>query len=364
MHRESVNKLVLVLLAIFISAIFLSMIRPFLMAIFLAGIFSALARPLYRRLERWLGGRRAIASVVTLILLIMLILVPLSGLLGIITAQAIHVAESVAPWIKQQLSGQGRLFDTLRDLPLYEHIAPYKDTILEKAGQMVASISKFLIQNLSAATMGTVQFLFMFFVLLYTMFFFLMDGEKLIQKVLYYLPLDSEDKGRLLDKFASVTRATLKGTVVIAVLQGGLAGFAFVVVGIPSAVFWGTIMVVLSIIPGIGSALVWAPAALILIASGHLVKGIGLAIFCAVVVGSIDNFLRPVLVGRDTRMHELMIFFGTLGGILMFGMLGFIIGPIVAALFLTVWEIYGVVFRDMLHEPEVPSAEDSSKSAD
>jgi predicted PurR-regulated permease PerM len=145
-----------------------------------------------------------------------------------------------------------------------------------------------------------------------------------------------------------------------------LAGAAFAVVGIHSAVFWGTIMAVLSFVPGIGTALVWVPAAIILAATGQPARGIGLGVFCAVVVGSIDNLLRPILVGRDTQMHELMILFGTLGGIIMFGVVGIIIGPIVAALFVTVWEIYGVAFKDVLPtvsvagskgKPEDPNAE-------
>jgi predicted PurR-regulated permease PerM len=111
-------------------------------------------------------------------------------------------------------------------------------------------------------------------------------------------------------------------------------------------------MTVLSIIPGIGTALVWGPAAIILAVSGHIAKGVGLAVFCAVVVGSIDNLLRPRLVGKDTQMHELMIFFGTLGGIVMFGVMGIIIGPIVAALFVTIWDIYGVAFADILPDVE------------
>ncbi|MEE8321849.1 MAG: AI-2E family transporter, partial [Gammaproteobacteria bacterium] len=117
---------------------------------------------------------------------------------------------------------------------------------------------------------------------------------------------------------------------------------------IPSSVFWGAIMAVLSIIPGIGTALVWGPAAIILAASGHIGKASGLAVFCAIVVGSIDNLLRPKLVGKDTQMHELMIFFGTLGGIVMFGVMGIIIGQFVAALFVTIWDIYGVAFKDIL----------------
>jgi predicted PurR-regulated permease PerM len=182
------------------------------------------------------------------------------------------------------------------------------------------------------------------------MFWLLMDGEKVLRKIMYYTPLDQEDDLRLLNKFTSVTRATLKGTLIIGLAQGGMAGLAFWVVGINGALFWGTVMTVMSIIPGIGTALVWVPAVIILIASGHLAKGIGLALFCALVVGSIDNVLRPRLVGHDTKMHDLLIFFGTLGGILFFGVSGFIIGPIIAALFVTVWDIYGVVFKEFLPE--------------
>jgi predicted PurR-regulated permease PerM len=348
MNKETINKWVLLLLVFFISALFLSMIRQFLMAIFLAGIFSALSYPLYRRLGKWFGGKYNLASIATIILIVFVILLPLAGLLGIVAAQAIKVGEAVKPWVEQQLAEPGAITETLKSIPFIEKIEPYRNLILKKAGEMVGSVSGFLIEHLSSFTLGTVNFIFMVFIMLYTMFFFLMDGHVLIEKVLYYLPLEDHDERRMLDKFTSVTRATLKGTAVIGILQGGLAGLAFAVAGIPSAVFWGAIMTVLSIIPGIGSALVWVPAVIILGATGHLVNAIGLAVFCAVVVGSLDNLLRPVLVGRDTQMHELMIFLGTLGGIIMFGIVGFIIGPIIAALFVTVWDIYGEAFRDVL----------------
>ena len=216
-------------------------------------------------------------------------------------------------------------------------------------------VSKLFINSLSSATMGTVNFFLLTFIFLYAMFFFLIDGDRLLDKILYYLPLEDEDERRMLDKFTSVTRATLKGTAVIGILQGGLAGLALAVVGIPSAIFWGTIMAVLSIIPGIGTALVWGPAAIILAAGGHWVKAIGLTVFCGVVVGSIDNVLRPRLVGKDTEMHDLLILFATLGGISFFGVVGFILGPIIAALFVTIWEIYGTAFKDVL--PEVTSTD-------
>jgi predicted PurR-regulated permease PerM len=348
MQQGNVNRFVVLLIAFLVTAVFLSMIRHFLMAILLAGIFSSLAHPLYRQFERWFGGRRAVASVVTLVLLLTGVLLPLAGLLGMVTAQAVEVGQSVKPWIENQLSRPEGFSGLLMSVPFYDRIQPHEKAILEKAGEMVGTVSSFLIDRLSSAAVTTIQFLFTVFVLLYTMFFFLMDGDKLLKKILFYLPLEDADERRLLEKFTKVTRATLKGTVVIGVLQGGFAGLAFAVVGIQGAVFWGTIMAVLSIIPGIGTALVWVPAAIVLAAAGHIVKAAGLAVFCAVVVGSIDNFLRPLLVGRDTQVHELLILLGTLGGIFMFGVVGFIVGPIIAALFTTVWEIYGVVFSDVL----------------
>jgi predicted PurR-regulated permease PerM len=363
MNKEAINKWVLLLLVFFISALFLSMIRQFLMAIFLAGIFSALSYPLYRRFERWFRGRRSLASIATLLLIVFLVLLPLGGLLGIITAQAIKVGEAVKPWVEQQLAEPDAISNALKSLPFYDRVEPYRNLILKKAGEMVGGISGFLINRLSTVTLGTVNFMFMLFIMLYTMFFFLMDGNKLIEKILYYLPLEDHDERRMLNKFTSVTRATLKGTAVIGLLQGVLAGGAFAVVGIEGAVFWGAIMAVLSFIPGIGSALVWAPAVIILAATGHFAKAIGLGAFCAAVVGSIDNLLRPILVGRDTQMHELMILFGTLGGILMFGVVGDIIGPIIAALFVTVWEIYGVAFKDVLPAVAGSGMDDRSKNS-
>jgi len=350
MNQDNVNKTVLLLMLVGISALFLSMIQPFIMAIFLAGLFSALARPVFRRLNVLFKGRRHLASFTTMLLMIFVVMIPLLLLIGIVVGQAVDVGQSVAPWIKGHIDNPGELAEYLQHLPFYEQLAPHRETILQKAGELVGTISKFLVGGLSQATLGTVNFLFMAFVFLYTMYFFQMDGDKLVKKILYYLPMKSSDENLMLDKFTSVTRATLKGTLLIGLLQGGLAGIAFAVVGIDNAVFWGTVMAVLSIIPSVGSALVWGPAAIILIIQGHVTGGIGLLIFCGVVVGSLDNVLRPILVGKDTKMHELMIFFGTLGGIIMFGITGIFIGPLIASLFVTIWEIYGVAFKDILPE--------------
>jgi predicted PurR-regulated permease PerM len=363
-NTQTLSKIFLVMLVLGISAIFYSMIKGFLMAVLLAGIFSSLAQPLYRQILRLTGGRSSPASIITLLVIVLVIIVPLGSLMGIVTAQAIKVGNSISPWVQDKLNNPDHIVLWLQEQSFYSSVEPYQDDILTKAAEIVSFISRFLINSLSSATAGTVHFLFMLMIMLYTMYFFLIDGSKVVDRILYYLPLADDDERRLLDKFSSVTRATLKGTAVIGALQGGLAGLAFFVVGIPSALFWGTIMVVLSIIPGIGTGLVWVPAAVILMAGGGWAKGIGLAIFCGLVVGSVDNFLRPRMVGKDTQLPDLLILLGTMGGIVMFGILGFIIGPIVAALFVTVWEIYGRAFADVLPPGRMPAPEPLLPAAD
>jgi predicted PurR-regulated permease PerM len=348
MNHDRYRNAFLVLLVLAISAAFVAMIRQFLMTILLAAIFSGLIHPVYRRLHGRFRGRRALAAATTLLIVILVIIVPLLGFLGVLAAQAIKVSDAVGPWIQEQVSKPGAIEGLLDRVPLADKLTPYREEILTRAGLLVGTVGNFIVASLSAATRGTVTFLFQFFLLLYSMFFFLMDGGRILNRILYYLPLPHEDEARMVEKFVSVSRATLKGTVIIGVVQGTMAGVALAVAGIQGAVFWGTVMTVLSIIPGVGTALVWAPAAIYLIATGSVVPGIVLAVFCGAIVGSVDNFLRPRLVGKDTEMHDLLILFSTLGGLLMFGVVGFIIGPILAALFVTAWDIYGAAFRDIL----------------
>ncbi len=342
------RKAFLLLLLAVITAAFVAMVRQFLMMLLLAAIFSGLTYPIYERLVRLFRGRRGLASAATLLLLLLVIGGPALTLAGIVAGEAFRITETVRPWVQGWAENPGELFDRWRALPGIEYLEPYRSQLLTKAGELVGALGNFLFEGLSAGTRGTLSFFVQFSLMLYTMFFFYLDGPKMLRKILWYMPLPHEDEERMVEKFVSVTRATLKGTLVIGVIQGALGGIAFAVVGIQGAVFWATVMVVLSVIPGIGIALVWVPAAIILASSGHVGAAIGLAAFCGLVAGSVDNVLRPRLVGRDVEMHDLLILFATLGGILLFGLVGFIIGPILAAVFVTVWDIYGVVFRDVL----------------
>lgn len=348
MNQRLVNRGVLVLILVLISLLFLNLIQPFLQAIFVAALFAALFHPLYRSVLDKVGERRVLASALTLIIVLFFVVVPLALLLAVVTTQAVDIAQSATPWIRQQLSTPGLITQTLEGLPFYSHIEPYRDLALEKLGDIAGLASGWIVNAVQSATLGTFSALFSVLIVLYTLFFFLIDGDRLLFYVLYYLPLNDEDETKLLRRFTSVTKATLKGTAVIGCLQGTLAGAALYFAGIPSAVFWAVAMMVLSVVPGVGTALVWIPAVIYLIVGGEYVTAAVVGIFCAVVVGTVDNVLRPKLVGNDTQLHELLIFFSTLGGLLMFGFMGFVIGPIIAALFVTLWELYGDEFQEWL----------------
>lgn len=348
--HQKINKIILLIMAVLISALFLIMIRQFLMATFMAGLFSAMSLPLHRRLTQRLQGRETLASAAVVAGVFCLILVPLGFLLGLVVSQAVHVGQSVTPWVQSFVKEPGLLGGYVEKIPYYHDILPYRDMILAKAGELVGSISSLLINSLSSITKMTVNALFNAVIMLYVMFYFLTEGDALLRKILYYLPLAHEDEERLLRRFTSVAGATMKSTLIIGLLQGGLCGLAFLFAGIPGAAFWGTVMAVLSIIPAVGAALVWVPALIILAVKGDFSGVIILGIICGALAGNLDNLLRPRLVGQHTEMHDLFVLFGTLGGITLFGVLGIIIGPIIAALFITIWEIYGDAFSEYLPE--------------
>ncbi len=348
LEQRLVNRTVLILVLLVISATFLHLIQPFLQSIFVAALFAALFTPLYRRILGRVGEREALASFLTLLVVLLFIFVPAVLVLSAVLAQALEVAESVRPWVQTQLTTPGTVSGWLERIPFWSVIEPYRDQALARLGEAAAALSGVAIGLVQSATLGTLSALLSGLIVLYTMFFFLMDGDRLLYYMLYYLPLDDEDETKLLARFMSVTRATLKGTAVIGVLQGGLAGLALYFAGVPSALFWAVVMMFLSVVPGIGTALIWVPAVMWLFVQGQTTEAIVVLAFNAVVVGTVDNLLRPRLVGNDTQLHDLMIFFSTLGGLIVFGFMGFVIGPIIAALFVTVWELYGEEFRNWL----------------
>lgn len=352
------------LLVVAVSVLFLAVAWPFLEPLLLGALLAGLFHPLYRWITRLVGGRQSLGAVLTLLVLLVLVLGPVSAFLGIVVQQALSVSDEAIPWLRQHLGAAStfNLHDWLvQRFPALADYVPSQEQLLQQVGTAAKSTGAFLVTVLSRMTATTAVFILNLFVMLYAMFFFFKDGQKILERIFYYLPLNDEDETRMLARFTSITRATIKGTVVIGIIQGTLAGIAFWMAGIQGAAFWGTIMTILSIVPGIGAALVWVPAVIILFISGQYVAATLLLAWCAAVVGTIDNFLRPALVGRDAKMPDLLILIGTLGGLFLFGPIGFIVGPIVCGLFLTVWDIYGATFKAVL--PPVKSFQPSDQNA-
>ena len=339
------------LLVVAVTVLFLAVTWPFFKPLLLGALLAGLFHPLYRWITRLLGGRASLGAAVTLLVLLVLGLGPLSAFLGIVLQQALTMSDQAIPWLTQHL-GAASTFNVqewlVQKFPALAKYMPSQEQLLEQVGTAAKAAGAFLVAFASRMTATTAAFLLNLFVMLYAMFFFFKDGDKILERIFYYTPLSDEDETRMLTQFASITRATVKGTLAIGVIQGALAGIAFWVAGIEGAALWGTIMTILSIIPGIGAPLVWVPVVIYLYVNGQYLTATLLLVWCAAVVGTVDNFLRPVLVGRDAKMPDLLILIGTLGGLFLFGPIGFIVGPIICGLFLTVWDIYGTTFREVL----------------
>ncbi|HSH38572.1 MAG TPA: AI-2E family transporter [Chthoniobacterales bacterium] len=339
------------LLVLGVTLLFLAVTWPFLKPLLLGAMLAGLSRPLYYWITRRVGGRPSLGAALTLLLLFVLVVGPISAFVGVVVGQAVNVSTQAIPWLQQHF-GAASTFNAhdwlVQRFPALGPYLPDQAKFVENLGAVAQQAGGVLVAGASRIGAGTATFLLNLFVMMYAMFFFLRDGRTILEKVFYYMPLDPDDEELVLQRFTSVTRATIKGTLVIGIIQGALAGIGFWVAGIDGAAFWGTIMVVLSIVPGIGAALIWVPAVIYLFLTGQALAGTLLGAWCAAVVGTVDNVLRPALVGKDAKMPDLLILVGTLGGLFLFGPIGFIVGPIVCGLFLTVWDIYGTTFRDVL----------------
>jgi len=351
---------VLILVAV-ASWIFLAIIWPFMQALLVGAILAGLCQPIYKLLLKWCRGKEGPAAFATVIIIILMVVGPLSTAGGLVIKQAVDVSEHAIPWV-QSTFGQEQ-FDIhkwlVTKVPWAANYIPAKEEIFTHIGEVAKATGTFLLASAKGITTGTAGLLVSAFVMLYATFYFLKDGVRALEKVFYYTPLSQEHAKLMLDRFASVTRATIKGTLLIGTVQGVLTGIAMYCVGIQSAAFWGAMVILLSIVPG-GGVLIWVPSVIYVYTSGNHLGAILFGAWCVGVVSTIDNFLRPLWVGKDAQMPNLLILVGTLGGIFMFGPLGFIIGPVICGLFLTVWEIYGIIFKHALPETKLFSSQTST----
>lgn len=352
--RLSLQRGFIAALALALTGVFLWMIQNFLSALFLAAVLAIFVFPMQLFFSRLLGGRDKIAASFTLIVTVFLVLIPILAIFAVVAEQAVDVGQTFIPWVQEQIRAfRDEGFAGLPDwLPFRDNLAPYQDQIAARLGEAVSGLGGLLVGGLRRATGGLLGFVLNLVILLFALFYLLTAGPRSLKKALALLPMQPHDRDLLAERTLSTIRATVKGTFVIALIQGALTGGALAVAGVPGAAFWGAIAGVLSIIPGVGPPLVWLPAALWLWANGEQVPAIGLAVWGAAVVGVIDNLLRPVLVGQDAKMSDLMVLLSTLGGLTLFGAVGIIVGPVIAALFASAWFIYAQSFEGLLAAPE------------
>ena len=333
------------ILVIVVSVAFLWILLPFYGTVLWGAILAIVFRPLYREVLRAMPKRPGLAAFITVVLVLVLVILPLTLLGGLLVQEAVSTYEriqsgelNVGRFYQQVL---GALPDwAVRFLERFGltslgRIEERLSDLLTRSAQLLATKALDLGQNAAS-------FIVSLFVMLYLLFFLLRDSEKLTQKIRNAVPLRNEHQKNLAERFSTVARATLKGNLVVALVQGALGGLILWVLGVRAPVLWGTLMAVLSLLPLVGVGVVWVPVAIWFLATGAVAKGIILIVFGVLVIGLVDNILRPVLVGKDTRMPDYVVLISTLGGLAAFGLNGFVLGPLIAALFISVWDTVAI----------------------
>ena len=342
-----------ILMLVGVSLLFVYLLKPFFGSIFWACIIGLLFHPLHLRFVKVSGNRPTLAAVATLIVCVTIGILPTLFVIG-------SFFQEGALLYQRLQSGD---IDPGSYIELIKKAFPAVQQFLERFGfdlnnlkaqlsSAAIAASRFIAQNAVQLGQGTLQWFISLGLMLYIAFFMLRDGVVLVALLVRALPLGDEWERLLFAKFAEVTRATVKGNLVVAIVQGTLGGLIFWVLGIPGALLWGVVMTLLSLIPVVGAGLIWGPVAIYLFAVGEWGEGLILTAFGFVVIGLVDNILRPILVGRDTKLPDYMVLLSTLGGIVLFGINGFVIGPLLAALFVAFWEIFMREFN--VPEPAPP----------
>ena len=331
------------LLVVLASLAFAWVLQPFYATILWGVVVAILFNPLNLRLRKKMGQRKSLASVTTVLLVIVMVILPLILISAALGSQASGIYRMVE---SGELDPAVYLQRILDSLPIWMReilnqfgltdLASVKDRVTG----LLAQASKIVAARALGIGLGAFDFALGLGIMLYLLFYLLRDGDTLLKRVKGAVPLGTEQKTILLEKISLVVRATVKGGVVVAAIQGMLGGFAFWLLGIPASLLWAVVMAFLSLIPAIGAAIVWAPVALYLLATGSIWQGLLLIGYGVLVIGLVDNLLRPFLVGKSTKLPDYIVLISTLGGIEIFGLQGFVVGPLIAAIFMVSWDMF------------------------
>jgi predicted PurR-regulated permease PerM len=332
---------VITLLVLYFSYL---VVKPYLLDIFMAMVLFFTAKPLYRALNRALFGMRTLASFLTCLILALVILIPLVSLVSIIANQALEFSGVVRQGL---LSGQlwhwvDAKAKLIQGWMVHLNLPVPAEQI--KLDQIVLTVltkaSEFVYANAIGLLKGFTYFIIDLVLVLFIAFFMFIQGDDFIEEIKKLSPLDAVHNEEIMHETETTIKATLWGTVIVAFVQGILGGVGFWIFGLPQPAFWGTVMIPTSVIPVVGSALIWGPAAVYLLVAGHVVPGVGLIVWGGVLVSVIDNVLKPILMKGSRSTPSIFILFSILGGITYFGMIGFILGPLILSFLLALLRIY------------------------
>jgi predicted PurR-regulated permease PerM len=354
MDEQTTQRIFFGVLLIAVTAAFLWLIRGFLQPIFWAVALGIVVYPLHMKIAARLKNRKAVAAGISMLLVVLIVILPLTGIAAAVTGEAAALYErlrsneidlaQVYNWVNERLPAV---------ISWLQSVGVDPERLQSQLSSSAVQVSQFVASRALAIGQDTLRVAVYFFLMLYLLFFFLRDGARMLDGVVHALPLGDERERHLLERFTAVSRATIKGTLVVGIAQGAIGGIAFAMLGIGAPALWGVVMALLSIIPAVGPALVWVPAAIFLFTGGEIVAGIVLVLVGIFVIGLVDNLLRPILVGRDTQMPDYLILLSTLGGLAGFGLAGIVIGPVIAAFFVSVWDMAVEEFggQPLLSEP-------------
>lgn len=341
------------LLLIAVTLAFAWILVPFYGAILWAVMVAVIFAPLNRRLQERMGGRPNLGAAATVLIVIAMVILPLA----LITVSLLQEASALYARVQSgEYDFAGTIQRLVDALPAWAtgllnrfgltDLAAVRDRL---AGGLVKGAQAVAPQALNIG-INTFDFVVGGGLMLYLLFFLLRDGNALAERIKQVIPLRTSQKTALFDRFADVVRATVKGGILVAMAQGALGGLAFWFLGVHAALLWAVLMAFLSLLPAIGAGLVWGPVAIYLLATGSVWQGVSLILYGVLVIGLVDNLLRPFLIGKDTKLADYVVLVSTLGGIQVFGLNGFVIGPLIAAIFMVTWEIFSASRRTS--EPE------------
>ena len=342
-QSEAFEDKVFLYLVLGVSLAFVWILRPYAGAILWATVLAIVFAGVNRHLRERTRQRRGVAAAVTLLIIVVLVLFPVALIVESLVSEGTTVYNriqsgelDVGAWFRQLYAAlPGWAVDLLNRFGLtnLEAIQARLTNVLARGAQLIATQALNIGQN-------TLQFVVALFVMLYLLFFLLRDGDVLSRRIREAIPLHPERQRNLAGRFTTVIRATIKGNLVVALIQGALAWLLYWILGVGAPVLLGVLVALLSLLPAVGAAIVWVPVAVYLFATGEVWQAVVVVVFSALVIGSVDNVLRPILVGKDTKLPDYVVLISTLGGLAVFGANGFVIGPVIAALFVAVWEIF------------------------